>query len=581
MPHYLLQTDRPDLRPSGAPDLIPPVRTDGEPYAIGAAIVRALVPYAPHDLVDRHDIELRTVGLDFPVRRETLFNATPPAERTRIHSRFRTLRVAHGLTDFVRDVLLKRAAGPRTLVIENLRRADATDRELVAVLLRRVNPGLLTLVVHIAPGAIDPAFADHAVIAVRDDGRPDERVEADTDVRALAEAQGRSSDMAFHHSSADLGRRGRALSRPGDAYWWDFTRRMATSLTLLGCTEEAEALYEEAPGDPAARRVAAYELAMLYARHHPPERRDYERARVWCEEAVAIASSLPEPDRTFYTVFYRNGLALIMMRLGDPAAALRLVDDGLDRLTGHPLDRCSLLSNRARVLALLGRGDEACKAYDELVALDPDYAEYRFDRGNLLHDLGLDALPDYDAAVELGLPVPEVHFNRATVLAAAGRTDEALADLDRVLELDPGYLDAYVNRAGLLAGRSDPAAANDVHDGLALDPGNPYLTCVFGQLELAAGRPAAARAAFDAAAELPVALACRAALSYQEGDAEAAADDLTRALAAGEEPGLLFNRAVAFRASGRYAEAVADLRRALELAPGDADAERLLAEIQN
>ncbi|MBC3841477.1 hypothetical protein GXW82_17875 [Streptacidiphilus sp. 4-A2] len=47
-----------------------------------------------------------------------------------------------------------------------------------------------------------------------------------------------------------------------------------------------------------------------------------------------------------------------------------------------------------------------------------------------------------------------------------------------MLELDPGYVDAYINRAALLLGLGDlESAARDVTEGLALDPGNTHLLC--------------------------------------------------------------------------------------------------------
>jgi len=404
--------------------------------------------------------------------------------------------------------------------------------------------------------------------------------------------------LAFHHASADLGRRGRALTQAAgpDGLWWAFARKEAMSLALLGRAGEAERLYDEAraaSSDPAVHHVAAYSTAMLYTRYHQPGRRDYGKARVWANESIAIASLLPDPpDRAFHQLFYRNGLALIEARLGRPGEALRLVDESLDQLNrelppgSRPLDRCSLLSNRARVLTMLGRAGEAAETYDALVDLDPTYGEYRFDRGNFRHGTGQDdaALADYGAAIELGLPFPEVHYNRAQIRSARGDNSGALADLDRAIELDPEFTDAYVNRAGLLAaaGEAD-RARSDVTRGLALDPGSAHLLGVLGQLELAAGRLDAAAAAFSTAIErdpgLAAAWAGRAAVRHERGESEAAAADLTRALSSGEDARLLFNRAVALNAAGRHAAAVADLNRALELEPGDPDAARLLAEL--
>ena len=51
-----------------------------------------------------------------------------------------------------------------------------------------------------------------------------------------------------------------------------------------------------------------------------------------------------------------------------------------------------------------------------------------------------EALAAYAEAQRLSLPFPELHYNRADLLAARGEEDAAIADLDRVLELDPGFL---------------------------------------------------------------------------------------------------------------------------------------------
>jgi thioredoxin-like negative regulator of GroEL len=54
-----------------------------------------------------------------------------------------------------------------------------------------------------------------------------------------------------------------------------------------------------------------------------------------------------------------------------------------------------------------------------------------------------------------------LNFGLAMELAKEGRTDEALARLDRVLELDPSYLTAYFQKGSTLiaAGRVPDARA--------------------------------------------------------------------------------------------------------------------------
>ncbi|MGE5287699.1 MAG: tetratricopeptide repeat protein [Micromonosporaceae bacterium] len=671
------------------------------PYTAGGMIVRglAVATLRSHPgLARRHDIEFRALAPELrdavPLMREVLAESVPPGERTRIHPMLRTRRLAHGLTDFLRDYLLELDPGPHALVIENVHHADPSDRELVATLLRRLDASLLTVVACAGdpvPGGaegheeghegqqegadlLDDALARHATRVrvpylragtverggrtrergddtaslaaryVKGDGISDDpallgayarlsmperaklhdaRAEelerarvpsawlgaipyhrergADPEgagVRALREAARHCFAAGFHHGVVGLASRGRALADPDRdrENWWLFTALAASSLAALRRGVESEALYDEARSlstDPAIHRTAAYETAMLYARHHSPGRLDPGRARQWINEAIAFAGLLPDAaERAFHLAFTSNGRALTEMRLGATGRALQIVDECLALVErelppgSHPLDRCSLLANRARLLTAGGRLEDALACQEALVALDATYGEYHFERGNLLHLLGRDdeALAAYSKAQHLSLPFPELHYNRADLLAARGEENAALAELDRALELDPDFLDARVNRAGLLAGCGDAVAAwADVNAGLAADPGNPYLLCVLGQLEAARGRADAALEAFSAAIAarpgLAAAWAGRAALRLEAGDADAAVADLTHALEAGEDAALLFNRAVAYRAAGRSAAAARDARRALALRPGDEDTRALLSEM--
>ena len=50
-------------------------------------------------------------------------------------------------------------------------------------------------------------------------------------------------------------------------------------------------------------------------------------------------------------------------------------------------------------------------------------------------------------------------FNRANCLRAAGRAEEAEQELTRAVKLDPGFVEAWFNLAGLVAARGRAAAA--------------------------------------------------------------------------------------------------------------------------
>ncbi|MEV4299361.1 tetratricopeptide repeat protein [Microbispora rosea] len=538
------------------------------PYTIGGAILRALVPVALErspGLVAEHDIEIRAVAPSLrpvvPARRQTIEARLTEDERILVPAPRRTLRIANGIAEFVRDCL----EGPRALLVDNLHEADPADRELLRVLARRV-PALtlaigsaespdtwegVRLVEARAQGGppddyvasdctsddprayraylslppeerarrhgrraaelrAHPAAAEHALGAVP--YHLEHGGDVDAAVQALWAAVDHCVTEGFLHAVVELGSCGLRLVEPGSDLWWRFTHRTATALAGLGRRAPAQELYDRARRvsvDPAVHAAAAYGTAMLDARDRDPARRDLARARAWINEAIAISTLLPDRrTRAFKLGFDQNGRALIELREGRADEALGLVRSAIDLAErdlppgAHPVHRMVLFANRAQLLARLGRGEEALADFDRAVAIDPGFPDHYLDRGNLLFEMGRtdEALADYETAMRVSPPLPEAYYNRAELRLAAGDLDGARADLDHVIELDPGYLDAYVNRAGVLEMLGEhEAARRDVEAGLALDPGNAHLHGVLGQLETGAGRYAEAALAFDAA----------------------------------------------------------------------------------
>lgn len=655
-------------RSRSLPDLSAHRRRRG-PYTLASELFRPLVPRILErspELVHRRDIELLTIAPELssliPAEKQTLTSLAVPAERTRFYSRKRTLRIAHGLTELLRDHLRDVDGSGGILLVEDIEHADATDAEFLSVLLRRIEPGLLTLVlcgaaepiheellagldryatrhevVPAPPLAIsggdvelaaryvaDDCTSDVAALveayqrlgvaerAALHDARAAELATGDWSLRlgaipfhlergsdpattggeALREALDYCVDMGFYEATVDFGHRGRAIVdwAAREDLWWTYTTKMTTSLAALGRPLEAESLYDECRSvstNPRVHQQAAYATAMLYTRHHDPDRRDHQKAKGWINQAMAFSMLLAKVNgesESFGLVFEQNGLALIETHLANPESALTLVNGGIERLdrdlaeSVHLLHRSVLVNNRARVLSGLGRLEEALADYRTVVELDPNYPEYRFELANLLHRMGRDdeALVEYAEAIRLSPPFPEVYYNRADVLLGRGEVEAALADFSYVLELDPEWLDAYINRAGVLVALGEYTAARaDVDAGLALSPDNAHLYCLLGELAAADGDATAAAAAYRRALELdpalPAAWAGMAVLAFEGGDAATAAAHLDRALAQGDDAALLYNRATALLALDRHEEALVDLERALQLTPDDPD----------
>ncbi|MEE4544528.1 tetratricopeptide repeat protein [Streptomyces sp. V4-01] len=672
--------------------LVPPIHAHRRlrgPYTAAGTLLRAIVPRvlaARADLLEPYVVEILTAAPELrslvPAAPETLTSLAAPEERTRYYSRLRTRRIAHGLTDFLSDAFAAGVLPPGSVLVDAVDEADPTDREFLAVLLRRMPSRRLTLVVsgtghlldspaaddHAEPGLESPELltpdlldglrlvrapavpaaasgADPAALAeqyvngdcVDDELRtayllvPTELRQRMHDRRAAElEAAGEASSawgalphhrehgsdrlgsgaasllkavndcmrFGFYDAAADFCRRGQALAdwEQDERMRWKFTRKLPTCLSALGRVEEAEATCDEARSnsvDPLVHIECAYATAMLYTRHLAPERRDHNRAMGWINEAIALASLLPDAsERAFHSVFHRNGLALIEAHRGNPQAALRLVTSGietLDRELGaeeHQLHRSVLRHNRAQVLGALGRLDEALADLDAVLRVDPGYPEYHFDRGNLLRRMGRpqEALAAYDQAVRLGPPFPELFYNRGNARTDVGDQEGALDDFSRVLVLEPDNVDAYVNRAGIRLERGETALAEtDARDGLATAPDHAHLLTVLGEVHAELGQHVQARDCFDRALrsdpDLVAAWSGRAAVAMSIGGTAAALVDLARAAAlAPDDPAVRYNHAFVLREAGLRDEALAELDVAALLAPDDPDISAALSD---
>ncbi|GAA2718341.1 hypothetical protein GCM10010439_01120 [Actinocorallia aurantiaca] len=580
MPHLLVAEPR---VPADVPPVLASAGADrrlGGPYAAASALARALVPRAPMSSIAAHDIELRAIAPDLavPVLRTTVAESLPREERILVPAPQRTLRIANGFAEFVRDAVTE----PRTFLVTSYAEADPADKELIGVLARRVPQ--LTIVTCDAPGAEE---RDGFWAGLWEDG----------DAARHRDAVEWCQERGCHEAAVEIGRRavfGTEVAEPGTEDWWAIVHATAIGLASLKREEEAEELLGYArthTTDPFWHSTIAYTSAMLLARHHDPGRRDLEAALGLVNIGIALCGLLPgREDRAVKLGFDLNGKALIQARRGLRDEALALVEEAIELAEtdlpagSQAVHRMVLRANRAQLLVQHGDPEAALADLNAVVDADPGYPDYYVDRGNLLVALGREdeGVADYETAMRVGPPFPEAYYNRAEVRFARGEHEAALADLDYALELDPGFVDALVNRAGLLAaGGEHERARADAEAGLAADPGNPYLLCALGQVESAIGDVARAWAAFEEALRhepsLAAAWAGRGMLAYELGKVADAVADLDRAVGLAEEPGLLFNRAMALRAAGREREAVADLTRALELAPDDLDIRLALA----
>jgi tetratricopeptide (TPR) repeat protein len=403
---------------------------------------------------------------------------------------------------------------------------------------------------------------------------------ADVVIDAFTSAVETCFARGYYYAVLDLAPRGQArFGEKRDKRYWSLANKIGASLSYLRPHESAphfERMRAEST-DPVVHLNTAYMMAMLYTRHLPKPEHDNELALAWVNTAIAIADQQPDPElRAFYQAFMRNARALVELHRGNLEGAMALVNEAIAITDGvlnpgqHRLHRSVLLHNRAQVHAALGQLDLALRDFDEVIERDPEYGEYYFERAGTRRIAGLIqlALDDYGDAIKLCPPFREAHFNRADLLREIGDDDAAMTDLDYGLMLDPDHVDGLINRVDILLDRGDYERAKaDIAHGLELDPTNAHLLTANGSLLAELGDTDGAHRNFSAAlaahAAFVPAWTNRAVLAYATGRPADAVADLSHAISLEDDPVLRMNRAIALQDLGQHQRALTDLDVAL------------------
>ncbi|MGY0488164.1 tetratricopeptide repeat protein [Streptomyces sp. WG-D5] len=556
-----------------------------------------------------------------PTPPQTLTNLASAKERTRFYPAPRALRLAHGVAELLMD--WARIAHPRglTLSFRGLDEADPTDRDLVAVLLRRCDPATLTVVVDGAGAADDLLGRALAAHTCRVPRLPvvDPELLPDTDLAQLyVDADGTSDDARLLRAYVALPAAERA-------------RRHTARAALLAARDEptlrlgAIPYHLEHGEDPRGAGVEAIVEAVTTCFN----KGFYEAVIDLAERGRALLADT-EPDRTYWNLTHKIGACLCylgrgvdafayfeQMRRGalspdvhmgtaylyamlytrflpkdlhDEDLALAWVNTAISIADVHPdphkrvLVRAFMRNARALVELHRGNADGSLALVDEAMAItDSDFGpdEQLLHRSVLLYNRAqvrgargdhTASLADYDEVIRRDPDYGDYYFERAAQHRALGRPREALADYAAAIRLTPPFYEAHFNRADLLRELGDDAGAlRDLDYALSLDP--DHVDSLLHRADLALERGDFDRARADIDHGLTVApdnaqlLAARGALHAELGDGSSAYESYSAALKA--DPRCLAawaNRAVLAFDGGRPAEAVADLDAALELA---------------
>jgi tetratricopeptide (TPR) repeat protein len=267
-----------------------------------------------------------------------------------------------------------------------------------------------------------------------------------------------------------------------------------------------------------------------------------EREAARAHLAAALASDPDDPDALYW-------LAQVHGRQGAAAEGLRAIDQAIAarrrRGTLEPPEAVQFLTEK------MGGAMARFFQHRTPPRVTPDHLALHFARAQLAAASGAleAALADLARLLELQPNRCEYYHLRALIHRRQGRSVEAVRDLYQATELEPYHRDFYVLRGDIFVEAGDPAGAlEDYGWALRLDSGVATTWASQGMALLALGefadaaehlRQAASRAPEEAAYRFWGAVAL--ALS---GDASAAAAELTHLAANEQEPGPLVWRAL-------------------------------------
>ncbi|MGW5255506.1 tetratricopeptide repeat protein [Streptomyces sp. NPDC004012] len=607
------------------------------PYTGIDTVLRSVLPEAGRrwpELVEAHRVELlygmpELAQLIGPPPR-TLADEASFKERTRFFGSGMIRCMSQGIVTFLlgyADRIHADTGSALELAFEEVHAAEATTQELLALLVRRADPRLLRVVISTTAEALpdelvaalaatagtlhapagDPtpetprSALEWAAVYVDSDGTDDDpqalRGYREADPQEVARLHDRRADslegtaswgvrmgaIAYHrergsdpggagrtallaaqrHAVAtgfsaavvDLGLRGRGVSDPGshEHDHWEFTREAAAACIPIGRLAQSMELYQALLRrftNPKIHMMTSYAIAMLHTRFLRP--RDHELALQWQHNAVAIAGILPDPaERLTFSVFHDNGLALIEMHRGNRARALDLVQSCIARLDKEMGDDQWVL-HRSQLL---------------------------YNRARLLVALGRpdEAYADYTRLVDLDPYYTDYLSERARISRDRGDFDAALADYDRAVQLAPPFPELYYNRGTARIRTGDlRGALDDFAYVLEMEPSDLDTRIARAELLLETGDLDGAETDADAGLALhpdEVQLLClKGTVLLQREDFDQALIAFDAALERDPRyPAALINRAVVHFHRSRYGRAVADLTTALDIVGNDPD----------
>ena len=259
------------------------------------------------------------------------------------------------------------------------------------------------------------------------------------------------------------------------------------------------------------------------------------------------AEAIPEFERSLelnpqYPA-HQDNLGRALLAAGRPDDAILSIEKGLQY---YP-DSAELHNDLGLAFGSKGRIDEAKAELTKALEINPDYAAAHRNLGRVLAFTGqLDqAIPHFEKAVAINPNFAEAHSDLGVALVRQGKYDQATPHLEKALAIRPGLVEAHYYLGVALYHSQARVQEALAHWREALQVGPNYVPAMNDAAEVLAASPDAS----DRNGAEAVKLAERA---VQLSD--------------GQNPVYLDTLAAAYAEVGRFPEAIAAARKALDLA---------------
>ena len=155
-------------------------------------------------------------------------------------------------------------------------------------------------------------------------------------------------------------------------------------------------------------------------------------------KAMLFSKACMEDDKDFEEKYYLS-LGITELREGNIAEAIRNFDESIKLNSNTELP----YFYKGIAYQSLGKNDEAYENYSKAIEINKNMIDAYYNRGQLIYKTNpKQAIDDFVAAIALDSKFIEAYYSLAAVQKNLGQYEDAIKNLDKIIELEPQAVNA-------------------------------------------------------------------------------------------------------------------------------------------